>query len=90
MRLQLFLNFSVCVDAYYVPCSCLLVIIKHVYESVGGGTCALVGVTGGDLSGEDIPWVSLGCLPYLSYLTRDKENTMLQGISSVTLLSIRD
>jgi hypothetical protein len=44
----------------------------------------------GDLSGEDSPWVSLGCLPYLSYLTRDKENTMLQGISSVTMLSIRD
>jgi hypothetical protein len=70
--------------------SCLLVMIKHVYESVCGGTCALVGVTRGDLSGKDSPWVSLACLSYLSYLTRDKENTMLQGISSVTLLSIRD
>ena len=34
------------VDAYYVPHSCLLVLIKHVYESVCGGTCVLVGVTG--------------------------------------------
>ena len=34
------------IDAYYVPRSCLLVLIKHVYESVCGGTCALVGVTG--------------------------------------------
>ena len=36
-----------CIDAYYVPRSCLLVWIKLVYESVCGGTCALVGVTGG-------------------------------------------
>jgi hypothetical protein len=36
MRLQLFFNFSVRVDAYYVPRSCLLVMIKHVYESVCG------------------------------------------------------
>ena len=35
------------IDAYYVPRSCLLVLIKHVYESVCGGTCALVGVTEG-------------------------------------------
>ena len=35
------------IDAYYVPRSYLLVMIKHVYESVCGGTCALVGVTGG-------------------------------------------
>jgi hypothetical protein len=90
MRLQLFFNFGVWVDAYYVPRSYLLVLIKHVYESACGGTCALVGVTGGDLSGEDSPWVSLGCLPYLSYLTRNKENTMLQGMSSMTLLSILD
>jgi hypothetical protein len=31
---------------------------------VGGGTCVLVGVTGGDYSGEDSPLESLGCLPY--------------------------
>jgi len=37
------------IDAYYVPRSCLLVMIKHVYESVCGVMCALVGVTG---SGE--------------------------------------
>ena len=29
------------VDEYYVPCSCLLVLIKHVYESVYGGTCEI-------------------------------------------------
>ena len=35
------------VDAYYVPRSCLLVLIKLVYESMCGGTCALVGVMRG-------------------------------------------
>jgi hypothetical protein len=40
----------------------------------------------GDLSGEDSPWV----FTLLCCLTRDKENTMLHGISSLTLLSIRD
>jgi hypothetical protein len=64
MRLQLFFNFSVWIDVYHVPRSCLLVMIKHVYESVCGGTCALVGVTGGDFSGKDSPLESLGCLPY--------------------------
>jgi hypothetical protein len=38
--------------------------IKHVYDSVWGGTCALVGVTGGDFSREDSPLESLGCLSY--------------------------
>jgi hypothetical protein len=38
--------------------------MKHVYESVCGGTCALFGVTRGDYSGEDNPLESLGCLPY--------------------------
>ena len=37
------------IDAYYVPRSYTLVMIKHVYESVCGVMCALVGVTG---SGE--------------------------------------
>ena len=37
------------IDAYYVPRSCLLILIKHVYESVCGVMCALVAVTG---SGE--------------------------------------
>ena len=32
------------IDAYN---TCLLVLIKLVYESMCGGTCALVGVTGG-------------------------------------------
>ena len=35
------------IDAYYVPRSCLLVMIKHVYESVCGVICALVEVMGG-------------------------------------------
>ena len=38
--------FCMKVDAYYVPRSCVLVLIKHVYESVCGVMCALVGVTG--------------------------------------------
>jgi hypothetical protein len=63
--------------------------IKHVYESVCGGTRALVGVTrviilGGQSFGVTWMFTLLCCL------TRDKENTMLLGISSVTLLSIRD
>jgi hypothetical protein len=89
MRLQLFFNFSVCVDAYYVPRSCLLVIIKHIYESVCGGTCALVGVTGVIILGRivlGVTWV----FTLLCCLTRNKENTMLQGISSMTFLSIHD
>jgi hypothetical protein len=63
MRLQLFFNFGVLVDAYYVPRSCLVVMIKHVFESVCGGTCALVRVTGGDYSGKYSPWESLVFLP---------------------------
>ena len=35
------------IDAYYVPRSYSLVMIKHVYESVCGVMCALVGVNGG-------------------------------------------
>ena len=41
-----------CIDAYYVPCSYLLVMIKHVYEGVCGVMCALVGVTGGGECGK--------------------------------------
>jgi hypothetical protein len=66
MRLQLFFNFSVWLDAYYVPCSCLLVMIKHVYESVRGGTCALVGVTGVIFLGRTVIWSHLGV--YLTLL----------------------
>ena len=40
------------IDAYYVPRSCLLVMIKHVYEGVCGVMCALVGVTGGGECGK--------------------------------------
>jgi hypothetical protein len=57
---------------YYVPRSYLLVMIKNVYERVCGGNVCISWSNRGDLSGEDSPWVSLGCLPYLSYLTRDK------------------
>ena len=35
------------IDAYYVHRSYSRVMIKHVYESVCGVMCALVGVTGG-------------------------------------------
>ena len=45
LRLQMFVSVMK-VDAYYVPRSYILVMMKHVYESVCGGTCALVGVTG--------------------------------------------
>ena len=34
------------IDAYHVPRSYSLVMIKHVYEGVCGVTCALVAVTG--------------------------------------------
>ena len=40
------------IDAYYVPRSYLLVMIKHVYEGVCGVMCALVGVTGGGECGK--------------------------------------
>jgi hypothetical protein len=63
--------------------------IKHVYESVCGGTCALVGVTGVIILGRTVHGVTW-VFTLLCCLTRDKETTMLQGISSVTLLSIRD
>jgi hypothetical protein len=63
-EIAIVLCYNILVDAYYVPCSCLLVLIKHVYEGVYGGTCVLVGVTGGEYYGDDNPRVSLGCLPY--------------------------
>ena len=46
LRLQMFV-LVMSIDAYYVSRSCLLVMIKHVYESVCGVMGALVGVTGG-------------------------------------------
>jgi hypothetical protein len=68
MRLQLFFNFSILVDVYYVPRSCLLVMIKHVYESMCVGICALVGVTGVIILGRTVLWSHLGVyltlLPY--------------------------
>jgi hypothetical protein len=66
MRLQLFFNFSVRVDVYYVPHSYLLVLIKHVYESACRGTCALVGVTGVIYVGRTVLGCQLGV--YLTLL----------------------
>ena len=40
------------IDAYYVPRSYILVMIKHVYEGVCGVMCALVGLTGGGECGK--------------------------------------
>ena len=45
LGLQMFVS-VMNIDAYYVPRSYLLVMIKHVYEGVCGVMCALVGVTG--------------------------------------------
>ena len=54
------------VDPYYVPCSCLPFLIKHVYESLCGGTCALVGVTGvaSVVNVRESSVIHLGSLPY--------------------------
>ena len=35
------------IDAYYVPRSCLLVLIKHVYESLCGGNVCISWSNGG-------------------------------------------
>jgi hypothetical protein len=48
------------------PILILLVMIKHVYESVCGGTCALVGVTRVITPGRSILWSHLGV--YLTLL----------------------
>ena len=63
------------VDAYYVPHSCLLVLIKLVYESMCGGTCALVGVTGGGECGKLTTEISRSTWVFtlLCCLTRDKQ-----------------
>ena len=55
------------VDAYYVPHSFLIVLIKHVYESVCGGTCVLVGVMGvaSAVNVRESSMIHLGVLPYL-------------------------
>jgi hypothetical protein len=42
--------------------------IKHVYESVCGGTCVLVGVTGVIILGRTVLWCHLGvCLTLLPH-----------------------
>jgi hypothetical protein len=58
-------------------------------ERVWGNVC-ISWSNGGDFSGEDSPSESLGCLPYFVASPGIKKNTILQGISSVTLLSIHD
>ena len=75
------------VDAYYVPRSCLLVLIKHVYESVCGGTCALDGVTGGGQCGERERKFRdpLGYFTLLCCLTRDKKKYLATGDVGVTI-----
>ena len=70
------------IDAYYVPRSCLLVMIKLVYESVCGVMCALVGVTG---SGECVKLTteilrSTWVFTLLCYLTRDKQKYLAAGV----------
>jgi hypothetical protein len=51
---------------YYVPRSCLLDLIKHVYEGMWGGMCVLVGVTGVITMGRTIIGFHLGV--YLTLL----------------------
>jgi len=67
------------VDAYYVPRSYLLVMIKHVYESMWGGTCALVGVTGvaSAVNMRESSAIHLGFLPYFVASLGINKNTML-------------
>ena len=77
------------VDAYYVPCSYLLVLIKRVYESVCGVMCALVGVTG---SGECVKLTteilrSTWVFTLLCYLTRDKQKYHATGDVGVTIVT---
>ena len=75
------------VDAYYVPRSCLLVLIKLVYESMCGGTCALVGVMRGGYCGESerSSAIHLGIFASLCCLTRDKEKYHATGGVGVTI-----
>ena len=67
------------IDAYYVPRSCLLVMIKHVYESVCGGTCALVGVMGvaSAVNLRESSTIHLGFLPYFVASLGINKNTFL-------------
>ena len=53
----------------------------HMYEGVWGGTCALVGVTGGGECGESdrSSAIQLGILPLLCCLTRDKKEYHATG-----------
>ena len=75
------------IDAYYVPRSCLLVLIKHVYESVCGGTCALVGVTGvaSAVNVRESSAIHFGIFTLLCCLTRDKLKYHATGDVGVTI-----
>ena len=74
LRLQMFV-LVMNIDAYYVPRSYLFVMIKHVYESVCGVMCALVGVTGGGECGKLTTVISRSTWVFtlLCCLTRDKQ-----------------
>ena len=67
------------VDAYYVPRSYLLVLIKHVCENVCGGTCALDGVTGvaSAVNVRESSAIHLGVLPYFVTSLGINKNTLL-------------
>ena len=67
------------VDAYYVPRSYLLVLINHVYESVCGVMCVLVGVTGvaSAVNVRESSAIHLGVLPYFVASLGIKKNTLL-------------
>ena len=78
------------IDAYYVPRSCLLVMIKHVHESVCGETCALVGVTGSGECDKLTTKISRSTWVFtlLCYLTRDKQKYLaarVEGDQASTL-----
>ena len=74
LRLQMF-DSGISIDAYYVPRSYLLVMIKHVYEGVCGVMCALVGATGGGECGKLTTEIlrSTWVFTLLCCLTRDKQ-----------------
>ena len=76
------------IDAYYVTRSCPLVIIKHVYERVCGGTCALVGVTGvaSAVNVRESSMIHLGFVPYFLASLGINKNTLLLELWVTNLL----
>ena len=76
------------IDVYYVPCSCLLVLIKHVYESMCAGTCVLVGVTGvaSAVNVRESSAIHLGFLPYFVASAGINKNILLLELWVTKLL----